>query len=315
MKKIFLSIIAVSALFFTSCSSDNDGPIDVKSTIIEEIIGAIKFVKDADIKSEVNKNAKKDLTDWAIEFEELKKLTDKAKKGKEGFLPDGEKKRFLNAKGIEVEQLIKKGLIGAFQLNGFNNALMLGVQVKEAKERKEALDKAVSYILGDYKGEPKSKDQFKAEGNSFGKYMVSVSKSTKYKDIDSKIYETIKVASKNTNEAKVYNAALLELNDYVTKVVAFRGVHYLAKYGEKIKEKNGFTGHNVHELSEGLGFAYSLQFAYNGKTHGYYLTSEEAKEFSTVNLWDEAEGKTSVLAKGSEKIAKLFGFTVEEAKE
>ncbi len=311
MKKSILFLLAFS-LLAVSCKKDEpDTPPVAKTVTLDDIIKEFKFLNDAGVNPEVDPTAKKDLEAWVVELNKINKVTTKATEGKAGKLG----KRVVNAKGVETVQLIKKGLIGALQLNGFNNSSMAGVRAADAKARKAALDRAASYLLGNYKGKKKSKDDFKKEGNAFGKYMMSVTKSERFKGIDKNIYDAIERAEKSANNPKEFSAALVQLNEYVTTVVAFRAVHYLAGYGGKIRED--FNGENIHELSEGLGFAYSLQFAYNFYGgHKPYLTAKEAKAFTTVDLWKEAKDKSgnSFLDKGAEKIANLFRFTVADAK-
>ncbi len=316
MKRVILFLMGLS-LMAVSC--DNDDPKtpdtpkkpvlnpDYKVVTLDDIVKEFKFIEGVSV-ADVAEGAVGDLNSWVKELNEITKYNATAEKGKAGKLG----KRYVNAKGVETVQLIKKGLIGALQLNKFNKSLMSGIRAKDADTRKKAIDMAVKYLLGTAK--PKTKDEFKKEGNAFGKYMMSVSTSTKYKGIDKMIYEAIERAYASTENPKVYMGALMELNEYVTTVVAFRGVHYLAGYGEKIRKN--FEGESVHELSEGLGFAYSLRFAYNEYKYKYYLTPEEAKKFADVNLWDEAADKSgnSFLDKESERIAKMFGFTVADAK-
>lgn len=313
MKRAILFLFGLS-LMAVSCSDDDDNNPkgtpnpDYKAVTLDEIVKDFKFIDGVGAK-DVSKAAMADFEAWVKELNEVTKYNDVAKEGKAGKLG----KRYINAKGVETIQLIKKGLIGALQLNNFNNALMSGIQGKDAAARKKAVDMGVKYLLGSDK--PKTKDEFKAEGNAFGKYMMSVAASTKYKDIDKHIYKAIEMAYANVDNKEKYGEYLLDLNKHVVTVVAFRGVHYLAGYGGKIREKDGFTGENVHELSEGLGFAYSLQFAYKPRGQ-FYLSPEEAKKFANVNLWEEAKDKSgnSFLDKESERIAEMFGFTVADAK-
>ncbi len=238
----------------------------------------------------------------------VNKYDDVAVKGETGKLG----KRYVSAKGVETVQVIKKGLIGALQLHQTNLAIMGGVmQAQDANAREEALDKAVKYLLG--QREPQTKDEFKANGNAFGKYMMSVAGSDKYKGINDSVYAAVEKAYANVDNKPVYMQTLLQLNGYVNTIVAFRTVHYLAEYTEKIREN--FEGESVHELSEGLGFAYALAFSYNPENHQPYLSAEKAKEVTNVNLWDEAEDNSgnSLLDKTAQEIADMFDFTVEDA--
>ncbi len=317
MKKVILLLMGLSLLAAVSCSDDDDpqkpeekavfGKNPTNKADVDAIVKVFENAKAggiATIKAHLAENSVADLTAWDAEYAKIKDLTTEAKAGKAGKLG----KRILNAKGIETAQLIAKGLIGAFQLTGFNKTLMEGVMTTDVKKRREALNKAVAYLLGGL-DLTKTKDDFKKANNSFGKYMAT------YPEKQAKIYAAIKMAFDKADDKAAYNGALMELNKWVTNVVAFRAVHYIGGYGHKIKEEGGFTGENIHELSEGLGFAYSLAFAYNGAKHGYYLPMEEAKAFTVVNLWEEAKDKSgnSFLDKSAEKIATMFGFEVADA--
>ncbi len=328
MKKTILFLFGLGVLL-TSCETDGDKPApdpvpveptvkpnpDYKAITFEEMVKGFKFI-DGVSTADVTDKSISDMNAWVAELNVITKNLVKAEEGKAGYLPDGEKKRFLNAKGVETEQLIKKGLIGALQLNKFNEASRKAIMTKDVEECKKALAEAKKYLLGTATNKT-TKDEYKKAGNAFGKYMMSTAGSTKYKDIHIQIFDLFEEAEKNTNNAGLFANTMTELNKKVTTVVAFRAVHYMAKYAEKIRED--FTGKATHELSEGLGFAYSLQYAYTG-THQspfYYLTAKEAKKIADVNLWTEAKDKSgkSLLDTEAERIAEMFGFTVAQAKE
>ncbi len=315
MKRVFLFLMGLS-LLAVSCDNDDKNP-DVKKTFVlpaptnkADVDAIVKVFENAKagsidkIKAELAKNSVADLEKWEKEYEAIKDLKTGASKGVAGKMG----KRTVNAQAVETEQLIAKGLIGAFQLNGFNKVSMEGVGAKDAKARKEALNKAVAYLLGGLELN-KTKEDFKNMNNSFGKYMVG------YAEMKDGVYKAIEDAFNNADDAKKYGDAMLDLNKWATKVVAFRAVHYLAGYGGKIKQDGGFEGENIHELSEGLGFAYSLAFAYNHAKYSTYFTIEEAREFTVVDLWEEKDDKSgnSKLDKSAEKIAKMFGFKVADA--
>ncbi len=219
MKRAILFLFGLS-LMAVSCSDDDDNNPkgtpnpDYKAVTLDEIVKDFKFIDGVGAK-DVSKAAMADFEAWVKELNEVTKYNDVAKEGKAGKLG----KRYINAKGVETIQLIKKGLIGALQLNNFNNALMSGIQGKDAAARKKAVDMGVKYLLGSDK--PKTKDEFKAEGNAFGKYMMSVAASTKYKDIDKHIYKAIEMAYANVDNKEKYGEYLLDLNKHVVTVVAF----------------------------------------------------------------------------------------------
>ncbi len=327
MKKIILSIVAVSALMFTSCSDDNNTPpTPPKSKELIELEGLTtggksakvdvvkkaevldyQFIKDAKLETTVAKSSEKDLTDWKAEETKIKNITTKAVKGKSGSLKKGDEPIYLNEKGVEIPQLIAKGVIGAFQLANFNNAMMEGLEAKTEAERTKAIKKAEKFLVGNASTLIR-KDGYEKVKNSFGKYMVK----TKNGEAT---YALIKEVKANVKDAEKYGVSFIKLKNIANKVVALRAVRYLVVYSDKIiKDTEGKDlVKNIHELSEGLGFAYSLQFAYKGEGE-FYLTAEEAKEIVTANLWEEAD-LNKLKAKG-EEIAKKFGegFLVEAKK-
>ncbi|MDB0615895.1 DUF4856 domain-containing protein [Tenacibaculum dicentrarchi] len=75
-------------------------------------------------------------------------------------------------------------------------------------------------------------------------------------------------------------------------------------------------GRSFHELSEGLGFVYSLQFTNNGSDKPYFSKTEVDEMITKLKakggLYQDNIG--AVLKELSEKVAKRFGFTIAEVK-
>ncbi len=327
MKKTFLFMFLLSlGVMFVSCEKDDDKPKDEENELayISNTFEAIKVIHDnlgadaektpADLVKLYDEKIKDNiaLTEQPVFANWIGHMKDNADQTAEAGKAGKLGKRFLNEKGIELPQMVKKGFIGSFQLNGFNKALREGVQAKTKEDRKKALDKGVAYLLGDVSYLEKAKDADGAypvyPGSQFSHYMNKVSTSEKYKNIGDDLYNVFKDAYTKTDDASAYSNTLLEINKLVVTIVAFRGVHYLTK-GEELQ--GGFSEDAAHEVSEGLGFCYSLQFAY--KPHGqYYLTKEQAEEFTTVDLW--GAGAPEFLDNKANEIADLFDFTVADAK-
>ncbi len=316
MKKLVISMLAVSALALTSCGEHDHDLDNVKKVNkeVERIVGQLNDLKEANVDnlSPLGKGSKTDLTAWKKELADNEKLTNDAEEGKAGKMMRGEKTMYLSDKGVETDQLIKKGLIGAYQLNGFNGAIMKGIGATTAEARENALDEGVAYLLGDYsKAKSKTKDEFNAEGNGFGKYMVG------YPEIKEGIFTAIEEARANKDNKGKYTAAVVKLTDLANLVVAKRTVKYLGDYVQALRKpfneekKEGLTAGNIHEISEGLGFAYSLQYAYNTKEHGkFYLTAEEAKKVTEVDLYAEAKDNSgeSTLDNILKKVKEAFNL-------
>ncbi len=324
MKKTILFLLALG-MFAVSCKKDEEEtPVKPNPqpsqdlTYISNTFKSIKIIHDnlkadaaqtpdqllemykKDIKPNVAANTTADFEAWIPVIKENADMT--ASEGQSGLLG----KRFLNAKGVEVSQLVKKGFIGAFQMNGYNYALMSGVGADTKEKREAALDKAVTFLLGEKSyldKEPDADGNYPVyDGNQFVHYMNKVGMGTP-------IYTAIKDAYAKVDNENAFKGALLSINALVTKTVAMRAVHYLKKAAEL---QGGFDEEVAHEISEGFGFCYSLQFAYVG--HGsFYLTHEQAIAFTEYNLWDVENVPAALEAKGRE-IAEAFGFDYDDAK-
>ncbi len=337
MKKLLLAVLAAGVLA-VSCSKDdkeeNKPTPDPKPnkgadlTAISDVFKSINVIhsnlkEDAektpaqllevynkDIKPFVAKQDKDETTiqaDFANWIEHMKDNADQtAEKGKAGKLG----KRFLSAKGVETCQLVKKGLIGAFQMNGANYAIMKAVMGKDKEERIAGLDEAVTYILGDKAQLDKEKME-KNDGNELAKYILKVSGSEKYNGIADRIFNNLKEAYKKADEKPAFMQLMMDINKDISTAVAFRGVHYIVEYAEKLQAE-GLKDKTAHELSEGLGLCYSLRFAYNAQNHKMMLTNEQAAGFTGMDLW--ADDAPAQLEAKAQAVADMFGFTLADAK-
>ncbi len=318
MRKI-VSFLFVLSILTVACEKDKDPKTETQEDLsyISKTFKSIKVIHDnlgsgsektlaellsmykTDIKPNVAGSVSADFEAWIPKIREGEEEAEKGKAGKIG-------KRYVNEKGVEVAQLVKKGFIGAFQLNGFNLAMREAVTAVEKSKRKAALDKAVTFLLGDISYLDKSKVDGKYpvyDGNQFVYYMNKVG------DMGDQIYKAIKNAYSKTGDVASFKNALLEINKLVTKTVAIRGVHYL-KHAAALQ--NGYDVEEAHELSEGLGFCYSLQFAYKGMGQ-FYMTKDSAKALTELDLWDKNVTPVKIEAK-AKQIAGMFKFDYNGAK-
>ncbi len=328
MKKTILFALVLS-FFFVSCQDDekNEPTENTELKTISNTFKSIKEINDnlgvdgktgqellelynKNVKNQVAQSVQDQFANW---LEHLKDNADQeAEKGKAGKM--GKKSRLLNAKGVEVGQFIEQGFIGAFQLNGFTNALKVAAMSADTKEaRKKELDKAVTYLLGDiaYLNKEKVDGQYpEYEDNQFVHYMNKVSeKEGIYKGVADSIYATIKTAYTQTDNQNVFVGLMMKLNGYVTQTVGFRTVEKLKKYSKELEEEGKLKSKIAHELSEGLGFAYSLQFAYKGRGQ-FYITSAQAQEFVDIDLWDTQAPE--ILNQKATEIEEMFSFALEK---
>ena len=98
----------------------------------------------------------------------------------------------------------------------------------------------------------------------------------------------------------------------VSKIIAIRAVYYLQQ--GKVNLGTDYAS-AFHDLSEGFGFIYSLQFTREPGTDAPYFTKSEVDGFidqlmADNGFWDVS---TETLDQISETIAAKFSFTVTEA--
>ena len=96
-------------------------------------------------------------------------------------------------------------------------------------------------------------------------------------------------------------------------MVGIRAVYYLQQ-GKNGIESNDLGG-AFHDLSEGFGFIYSLQFTRNPETNAPYFSAVEVQGF--IDQLTEGNGFWDVtpatLDEMSSTIANRFSFTVSQA--
>ncbi|MBE7690724.1 DUF4856 domain-containing protein [Tenacibaculum piscium] len=249
--------------------------------------------------------------------------TNDASKGIAGNL---ENKRYVNAKGIEVNQAVAKTMIGAIILDQIVNKYVSKEYLDGAKKDNDlntpykegatytklahGWDEAYGYVFGledDYKKPVNSTDARKGFLNS---YLKSVEADEDFKGI----FDNVNNAFKKGRQAIVVKnyevmheqAAILRME--LSKVIAIRTVHYL------VKGKGAKNASTLHALSEAYGFAHAMMFAHaNGPTGiqqvGTMMNSTiEALEKD--GLWSVKDETLDVLSK---KLASYYGFTVAEA--
>ena len=103
------------------------------------------------------------------------------------------------------------------------------------------------------------------------------------------------------------------LRDLISQVIGIRSVYYLQQ--GRMGIENGDFGAAFHDLSEGFGFIYSLQFTRNTDTDEPYFSAEETQGFIDTlragnGFWDHTP---ATLNEMSETIASRFSFSVAQA--
>lgn len=178
----------------------------------------------------------------------------------------------LNAQGVEMSQMIQKGLMGAFQYDYIANVLLSDLSISSAENHKLVAGKNYTELEHNW-------DVAFSLFTTNRVYGISVtdSSSTGERYLGSYGREYGNSAFGNDylklhpaflkGRAAIVNNDLVEAKAQATiiktileKVIARAGAEYIKKWST-----NGDQAAGKHQLSEGLGFIYSLRFC---KIHG-----------------------------------------------
>lgn len=202
-----------------------------------------------------------------------------ASEGKAGYLFYGKDydKRLVNVNGIEVVQDMTKSLMGAMQLdriiNHFLSSELLNVDnTKNVASRNYTkmehnwdsafaltglpVDSELNYIDG-------SSSEKAKYGRFWSEYIFRVDKTPAGKNIKKEIYNAFILGRKAITEKRYderdKQAAIIK--KLLTKVCAIRAAYYLNQGVLYLKDtESDRKGDATHNISEGIGFAYSLRF-------------------------------------------------------
>ena len=236
--------------------------------------------------------------------------------------------RYVNGKGLELNQAIAKSIIGALMtdqmLNNYlspavldagtnvedNNAVVLA-EDKNYTTMEHKWDEAFGYLYGtdDQTNPQLNQDSF------LNKYLSRVEGDADYAGIAQDIYDAFKLgrAAIVANDYTVRDEQAAIIRDNVSKVIAIRSIYYLQQ--GKLARISGDNASAFHDLSEGFGFIYSLQFTRRSDSNAPYFTKDEVEGFISQlmadnGFWDVTEGTLNGI---SETIADRFDLSVTEA--
>ncbi|MEM6799851.1 MAG: DUF4856 domain-containing protein [Bacteroidota bacterium] len=252
--------------------------------------------------------------------------------GTAGQIADGSSTRYVNAKGLEYNQAVNKGLIGALMVDQMLNNY-LGTAVLDAGENRSQndagtvadgksytnmehkWDEAYGYAYGTAADLTNPNPTIGNDDSFLNKYIGRVEGDPDFAGIAADIYNALK-RGRAAIVAKAYDVRDEQadiVREKVSTAIAVRAVYYLQQ------GKAGIEGNDLgaafHDLSEGFGFIYSLQFTRKPNSADPYFSKAEVDAFiSTLTagngFWDITP---AALDQMSESIAGAFSFTVAEA--
>ncbi len=247
----------------------------------------------------------------------------------------GGSNRYVNAKGLELNQAFAKSLIGALMTDqALNNYLGIAVLdeaenianndndvVAEGKNyttMEHKWDEAYGYLYG-ASANPATPNITIGEDDSFlNKYIGRVEGDEDFKGIADDIFNAFKKgrAAIVSKQYTVRDEQAAIIREKISQVIAIRAVYYLQQGKNALEETTVDYASAFHDLSEGFGFVYSLQFTRKSDSKVPYFTKSEVDGLidqlmgGTNGLWDVTP---TTLQEISETIASRFSFTVAQA--
>lgn len=236
--------------------------------------------------------------------------------------------RYVNAKGLEYNQAIAKSLIGGLMTDQMLNNY-LGTGVLDAGENtvdndNETLSGDKNYTTMEHKWDEAFGYLYGAEADAtnpelgvdsfLSKYLARVEGDSDFTGIAANIYNAFKmgraaIVAKNY-EVRDQQAEIIR--EEVSKIIGIRAVYYLQQGKGNLESDKASA---FHDLSEGFGFVYSLQFTRKPGTTSPYLSKAQVDDFISQleagnGFWDLTAETLDAM---SDAIAAEFDFTVEQA--
>ncbi|PWA08484.1 DUF4856 domain-containing protein [Flavobacterium laiguense] len=253
-----------------------------------------------------------------------------ASEGVAGVYLDGTSKRLFAANGLEPQQILLKGMMGANHLDQVSNTYLslnkLDEGTNKANNTNKVLEAGKTYTTMEHNWD-------EAYGYIYGADNLAVTPAV-YKFWSSYINQVNADADFNTLKADIELAfrkgrAAIVANDYATRdaqidiikaklalVPAVRAVFYLQEGKGKLTTDKGAKA--FHALSEAYGFIMCLRYTNKQGTNNPYFSKTEVDTMlssltsGTNGLWaiDTLGAKLDAI---SAQIATKFGFTVAQA--
>lgn len=257
--------------------------------------------------------------------------------GNAGQIADGSSARYVNGKGLEYNQAVNKGLIGALMLdqivNNYLSTAVLDADDQRAENDRGQVadgasytnmehkwDEAYGYLFGTASDAASPLANLGNDDAFLNKYLGRVEGDDDFAGIAADIYEAFKLgrAAIVAGDYTTRDEQAEVIKGLLSKVIAIRAVYYLQQ-GKNQLPTDGSNNYGAafHDLSEGFGFVYSLQFTRKPNSSESYFTFSEVEDFIaelTANngFWDITPAQLDTM---SEAIAGKFDFTVAEAAE
>ena len=237
--------------------------------------------------------------------------------------------RYVNEKGLEYNQAVAKSFNGAFLAdqicNNYLSSAVLDAGDNVDNNDNDVLDVGKNYTTMEHKwdeafgylyGAEEDETAPVLEADSFlSKYLYKVEADSDFTGIADDIYDAFKLgrAAIVAKNYTVRDEQVEILREKISMIIGIRAVYYLQ--GGKSEIANGDLPSAFHDLSEGFGFIYSLQFTRNPMTDAPYVSKSMVDGYIDTLMEDNGfwDVTAETLDQMSEDIAAEFGFTVDQA--
>lgn len=259
-----------------------------------------------------------------------------ASAGQPGQIADGSSTRYINSQGLEYNQMVNKGLIGALMLDqAVNNYLSTSVldegtnvadndagTVAEGNAyttMEHKWDEAYGYLYGTSQDLTDPNGTIGSDDSFLNKYIGRVEGDDDFAGIAAEIYAAFKLgrASIVAGDYDTRDEQANIIREKLSEVIGVRAVYYLIQGKNNIELATPDFGAAFHDLSEGYGFIYSLQFTRKPGSSEPYFTKSEVDAMITKMLGDGENGLWDVnpttLQEIADQISAEFDFTTDQA--
>lgn len=258
-----------------------------------------------------------------------------AQPGVAGQIADGSSTRYVNGEGLEYDQLVNKSLIGALMadqmLNNYLSEAVLDAGTNRETNNAGDVEEGTSYTTMEHKWDeaygyiygtsqnPANPNQTIGEDDRFlNKYTGQVSEDDDFSTLSTDIFDAFKKgrAAIVAGEYEIRDQQAAIIREAISTVIAVRAVYYLQSGKSQLEGDSPQYGPAFHDLSEGYGFIYSLQFTREPGIKQPYLSHSEVNDLLSRLLGDGENGLWDVTPETlddlSQEIADRFDFTIEE---
>lgn len=246
--------------------------------------------------------------------------------------------RYLNANGLEYNQIFLKSLIGAVMadqmLNNYLSTAVLDagsnvennddevlVEGKNYTDMEHKWDEAYGYIFGAAANSANPLATIGTDDNFLNRYTGLVGEDPDFAGMSEAIFNAFKRgrAAVVAGNYQVRDQQADIIKEQISLMIAVRTVYYLQTGKTALEATNVDYANAFHQLSEGIGFLYSLQFTQNPDTGAPYFSRTEVQDMMETiypttaenhGFWDVTPADLQAV---SQDIADAFGFTVAQA--